>query len=308
MTYATSNPPALASQRVGADGGAIFIYKDGDPVSTVTGINYVTDATDLGMKAGDRVIHIDETIGVTTDLAVTAGATTGTASGGTSDTAGYAVGIGTVTAASAGTGTLLIGDVIVFDSDPDTEHTLSVSDADISGGATLTFLPVLAVAIPAAATGFTVKSDVLNLSSGASGLSVISGSAAAVTLSVAESGSTILFDRAAGLSFTLPPAAIGLKYKFETTVDLTAAAYAVLCSTTSAGDFMVGAVNGAIEGAATGEVHFANGTTHLGISSNKTTTGGLIGGWLEFECLSASLWSVKGTLSCTATPATPFTT
>jgi len=70
----------------------------------------------------------------------------------------------------------------------------------------------------------------------------------------------------------------------------------------------VGAVNGAIEAAATGEVHFANGTTHVGISSNKTTTGGLIGGWLELECLSTTLWSIRGVLSCTATPATPFTT
>lgn len=140
------------------------------------------------------------------------------------------------------------------------------------------------------------------------GAGVVTGSGATVLITAAQSGKTFFFDRAAGIVYTLPPASVGLKYRFETTVDLTAAAYAVLASTSAAGDFFVGAVVGAIEGLATDETHFADGSTHLGISSNKTTTGGLIGGWLEFECLSPTLWSIKGVLSCTATPAVPYTT
>jgi hypothetical protein len=70
MTYATTNPPALVSQRVGADGGAVWIYKDGDPIGTVTGADYISNGDDLGMVAGDRVIHIDETTGQTTEMQV----------------------------------------------------------------------------------------------------------------------------------------------------------------------------------------------------------------------------------------------
>jgi len=140
------------------------------------------------------------------------------------------------------------------------------------------------------------------------GAGLVEGSGATVAITAAQSGKTFLFDRAAGIVYTLPVGTPGLKYNFETTVDLTAAAYAVLANVATAGDFFVGAVNGAIEAAATGEVHFADGTTHLGISSNSTTTGGLIGGFLQFECIKANLWTVKGVLSCTATPATPFTT
>jgi len=148
--------------------------------------------------------------------------------------------------------------------------------------------------------------SVVNAAVNASG--VVAGSAATLTITAAQSGKTFLFDSAAGQVFTLPPASVGLKYNFMTTVDLTAAAYAVLCSTASPGDFFVGSANVAVETEATGEMFFGNGTSHLGISSNKTTTGGLIGGHYEIECLTATKWSIKAVLSATATPATPFTT
>lgn len=135
---------------------------------------------------------------------------------------------------------------------------------------------------------------------------VVSGSGATVTITAAQSGKKFFMDRAAGIVFTLPTPVVGLKFGFITTVDLTSNAYAV--NSGSASVFYVGAVQMGINDAATGETHYANGTTHIGLSSNKTTTGGLIGGWLEFECISSTLWQVTGTLSCTATPATPFTT
>lgn len=138
------------------------------------------------------------------------------------------------------------------------------------------------------------------------GVGIVSGKTVTHTLTEQDNGKTVFFDSAAGIIYTLPLAQVGLKFKFITTVDLTSNTYAFV--TGAATEFIVGAVNGAIEAAATGEVHFANGTTHIGLSSNKTTTGGLIGGEFEIECLSATLWSIKGTLSCTATPATPFTT
>ena len=136
------------------------------------------------------------------------------------------------------------------------------------------------------------------------GAQSISGLGATKTLTQAESGSTILFDRAAGIVVTLPASVPGLEFEFVVSVDLTAAAYAFVTD----GAFLLGSLLGGIEGAATDETHFANGTTHVGVSMNKTTTGGLIGGKFKVRCLSATLWTIEGNTSCTATPAPPYTT
>ena len=304
MAYSTSNPPALASQRCGADGGAIFIYKDGDDLATVTGINYVTDATDLGIIAGDRVIHIDETNGVTTDLAAVAGATTGTASGALGS-AIEPIGETSIALQAAGTGTVLIGDTVTFGNGDSTEYLITTGDTDISDGGTLVITPGLVVAT-AVGTSITIKSDVINLSDGVSGAKVISGSGATKTLTKAESGSEVLFDRAAGIVYTLPAPVVGLEFTFIVTVDLTSNAYAFV--TDAATTFIVGSLLGGIEGDAADETHFANGSTHLGASMNSTTTGGLIGGIFTVKCISSTLWTITGNTSCTATPLTPFTT
>lgn len=304
MTYSIANPPALASQRVGADGGAVFIYKDGDALAEVTGINYVKNASDLGLIAGDRVIHINSADEVVTDLSAVTGATIGTASGALCS-AIEPVGETSIALDSAGTGTVLIGDVITFGNGDETEYEVTTGDTDVSDGGTLVITPGLVVAT-AVGTPITIKSDVINLTEGAVGAKVISGSGATKTLTKAESGSDVLFDRAAGTVFTLPAPVIGLKYRFIVTVDLTSNAYTV--STDGASTFLVGSLLGGIEGAATDETHFANGSTHVGVAMNKTTTGGLIGGIFTVECISATLWTITGNTSCTATPATPFTT
>jgi hypothetical protein len=89
--------------------------------------------------------------------------TAGTASGATTDTTGYAVGLKTVTLASAGTGTILVGDVITFAGDTQT-YTVTSGDADVSGGGTVSFEPGLKVAIETSAHTITVKaSHVVNL-------------------------------------------------------------------------------------------------------------------------------------------------
>ena len=138
------------------------------------------------------------------------------------------------------------------------------------------------------------------------GAALVSGTGATATLLASQSGANVLFDRAAGIVFTLPAPVVGTKFRFIVTVDLTAATYQV--DTDAATTFIVGSLLGGIEGAATDETHFADGTTDIGISMNKTTTGGLIGGIFELECISSTLWMVTGNTSCTATPATPFTT
>jgi hypothetical protein len=89
--------------------------------------------------------------------------TAGTASSATTDTTGYAVGLKTVTLASAGTGTILVGDIITFAGDTQT-YTVTSGDADVSGGGTVSFEPGLKVAIETSAHAITVKSShVVNL-------------------------------------------------------------------------------------------------------------------------------------------------
>lgn len=305
MAYSRLTPPSLISARIGTLSGAIWSYSSADALGTVAAINYINNAYELGMRAGDMVLHVDTTNGVSNMLTVQTGATIGTAVGATTNTAGYAAGVSTVTLASAGTGTIVVGDVIKFGNDPDSEYVVTTGDSDVSGGGSVVFTPVLVTAIGATATPIKVQSNVLNLVVAASGAKVISGAGTTRTLTAAESGSHVLFDTAAGQTFTLPPCKAGLKFKFHTSVSQTGGAYAIVAAS---GDFVLGQVSVDVESEATGETFFANGSTHTGVSSNKTTTGGLIGGWIEVEGLTDVIWSIRGCLSATATPATPFTT
>lgn len=82
--------------------------------------------------------------------------TAGTGSSATTDASGYSVGDTEITLASAGTGTILAGDVITFAGDSEKYVVLS-GDADVSGGGTITLAaPGLRKAIAASATNITV--------------------------------------------------------------------------------------------------------------------------------------------------------
>lgn len=89
--------------------------------------------------------------------------TAGTASGATTDAAGYAIGVKTVTLAAAGTGTILVGDIITFAGHSQT-YVVTSGDADVSNGGTISFLPGLQVALAASTVAITVKgSHAMNL-------------------------------------------------------------------------------------------------------------------------------------------------
>jgi hypothetical protein len=80
----------------------------------------------------------------------------GTASGATTDATGYAAGSTTITLASAGTGSILIGDRVQFSGD-DRKYTVTSGDADVSGGGSIIIeSPGLIQAIPATATAITL--------------------------------------------------------------------------------------------------------------------------------------------------------
>lgn len=82
--------------------------------------------------------------------------TKGTAASATTDNAGYAVGAKTLTLASAGTGTILAGDVLTFAGDTN-QYVVLTGDADVSNGGTIVLAnPGLKVAMSAATKAITV--------------------------------------------------------------------------------------------------------------------------------------------------------
>lgn len=82
--------------------------------------------------------------------------TKGTGASATTNTAGYAVGATTITLASAGTGTILAGDVITFAGDTN-QYVVLTGDSDVSNGGTIVLAaPGLRKALAASAIAITV--------------------------------------------------------------------------------------------------------------------------------------------------------
>ena len=84
--------------------------------------------------------------------------TAGTGANATTDTAGYAIGVTSITLAVAGTGTIIAGDAITFAGD--SEKYLVVTGAGAVSGATIVIAePGLKQAIPGSATALTVSAS-----------------------------------------------------------------------------------------------------------------------------------------------------
>lgn len=135
---------------------------------------------------------------------------------------------------------------------------------------------------------------------------VISGAAATRTLLPSESGALCLFDSAAGIVYTLPTPVAGMQFEFQTTVSRTSNAHKII--TSSASVFLVGTVDMVINTSATTLAALANGTTHVALSSNGTTTGGVQGDRYRVTAISATQWAIDGVVSGSGALATPFAT
>lgn len=148
---------------------------------------------------------------------------------------------------------------------------------------------------------------------GSGGGAVVASGGTTRTLVAGGSGTTNLFDSAAGITYTLPAPVVGLVYNFFWSVLQTSSAHVVV---TNAGTvFLLGAVAmfsdvDVTPSATLGPKMFAgNGSTHIKTTTNGTTLGGGIGSWMQFKCLSATQWAVTGVLrSPSGTIATPFST
>lgn len=133
------------------------------------------------------------------------------------------------------------------------------------------------------------------------------------TITAATSGSTRLFDSAAGITYTLPAPVVGLRYTFVWTVSQSSSNHIIV---TDAGTtFIVGgnatfSATDVTPSATLGPKFFAaNGSSHIKFTSNATTLGSALGSWLEFVCVSSTLWFANGVIdSPSGTIATPWST
>lgn len=136
---------------------------------------------------------------------------------------------------------------------------------------------------------------------------IIQSVGATRTLLPGESGALCLFDRAGGIVYTLPTPKEGMMFEFATTVTITSGAAKVITAT-PASQFILGTVFGYTTDATEIDGFSANGSTHVAISSNGTTTGGVIGDRYTLT-YTGSVWLIEGNIFCgTDTPATPFAT
>lgn len=136
---------------------------------------------------------------------------------------------------------------------------------------------------------------------------VISGQGATRTLTAAESGSVCLFDRAAGIVYTLPAPSVGLYYDFLVSTSITSNAAKVI--TSAATIFLIGSLVN-IDTDSTNAVAAWTGdnSTLIAISMNGTTSGGLIGTCFRCTCVTSLLWMVTGIDQGSGTVVTPFAT
>lgn len=137
---------------------------------------------------------------------------------------------------------------------------------------------------------------------------VVNGTASTLALTAAQSGASVILDRAAGVVVTLPTPAAGLIYNVDVLTSVTSNNYKIVTGT-PASQFMVGSILGIDTDSSNALAGYtADGTTIVAVTMNGTTTGGLKGTRLTFKGLSSTIWEVSGTDLASGTVATPFAT
>ena len=137
---------------------------------------------------------------------------------------------------------------------------------------------------------------------------VISGQGATRTLNELESGSICLFDRAAGIVYTLPTTPTPGTY-FDFIVVTTITSNAAKIITGSGTELLIGNIMNVDTDTSNAVAAWTgNGSTHISVSMNGTTTGGIRGMRLRFTCLSSTQWIVDGIVAGSGVVATPFAT
>jgi hypothetical protein len=130
---------------------------------------------------------------------------------------------------------------------------------------------------------------------------------ASVALTAGQSGALCVFDKTDGALFTLPAPVVGLYYDFV--VDTVVSSGSAKVITNAGTVFIQGTVNAFVTGTdADLAADAANGSTHVAVTMNGTTTGGIAGTRFRLTCRTATKWQVEGDIIKSGTVATSFTT
>lgn len=128
--------------------------------------------------------------------------TAGTGASATTNNAGYAIGATTITLASAGTGTIVAGDVVAFAGDTN-KYVVLTGDTDVSNGGTIVLAaPGLRKAIAASATNITVVAAAArNMGFARSAIALATRAPALPSEGDSANDRTMLTDPVSGLTF-----------------------------------------------------------------------------------------------------------
>jgi hypothetical protein len=127
------------------------------------------------------------------------------------------------------------------------------------------------------------------------------------TLLPEQSGALVLLGVASGATVTLPAPSEGMQFDVSVSVSRTSNSYKII--TNSASVFLLGAyMAGDATIATSGDIFTGDGSTHVALTFDGDTKGGLVGGHLRFTAISATQWFVEGLAIGTGTMATAFST
>ncbi len=127
------------------------------------------------------------------------------------------------------------------------------------------------------------------------------------TLKAEQSGALVLLGVASGATLTLPAPSEGMQFDVSVSVSRTSNSYKII--TNSASVFLLGAyMAGDATIATSGDVFTLDGSTHVALTIDGDTKGGLVGGHLRFTCISSTQWYVEGLVVGTGTMATAAAT
>lgn len=136
--------------------------------------------------------------------------------------------------------------------------------------------------------------------------STISGQGATKTLTAADSGAQLLFDRAAGIVYTLPASVAGLCFEFFVTTTITSGAAKVI--TADANSLIIGGMMGDDTDSSDANAYFpaVAASSFIAVLMDGITHGGLVGSHFRLTCLSTTRWMCEGVSCATGTIVTPF--
>ena len=113
------------------------------------------------------------------------------------------------------------------------------------------------------------------------------------TLVARESGALVIVSSTTGYTLTLPAPTTGMNFEVVSSASPTTGTAKI--TTDAATTFIAGGITVMqSSGTAATSTFTCNGTSHISISQNLTTSGGLIGTRLKFHAVSTTLWNVQG--------------